>query len=644
MMKHDLIEISELGQVSVLGVHIGMNKNLAKRILAPERCLDWELSEGRLITDKIRKPLAICPTLTVDKYYKDNKLVINFVLENDEVNFISIARTNPDTYEEFRKVINGFRERLINAKLLKKEKGIEFYGTGFCNLELHYVKQNTPKSNKAELLVITEEKYEDFINKKFNEKDFEDKTPRIGCVLMYTQIICGAILLFNIVDIFDFLGSVDRSVVSFIVIFVLFVVCIAYTVVDRKKETYFYKNTRLQKNAIEFVRGVKEHGLLREREIQQDIMRYENALKQSNDAWIKEQEALYQQKQKQLSDERTMQRYEHNNKMQLLLIKESTYEDMLKGSLFKRSASLYADYKVLEIDAIETYLRTKKSPMREGSSTAEELKKLKQSKREDVARYKEMLYKWEFLMNLFPELSKYVDDENDIQDLESYDGIDDFKENYDRARDYLTEDEYRSLSVDERNQRALDLWKCKRKPSKWIAGVEYEMYCAYVLRKKGFYVIEHGIQKGLNDLGIDLIAKQGDTTYIIQCKRYSNAMVHENTICQLFGTTLKYKIDNINLFDANITPLLLTTGELTDTAKEFANKLGVMYKEWLMGEYPMIKCNINNSEKIYHLPFDQQYWRTIIEPEKGEFYAMTVKEATQAGFRRAFKHRSLGNE
>ena len=118
---------------------------------------------------------------------------------------------------------------------------------------------------------------------------------------MYTQIICGAILLFNIVDIFDFLGSVGRSVVSFIVIFVLFVVCIAYTVVDRKKETYFYKNTRLQKNAIEFVRGVKEHGLLREREIQQDIMRYENALKQSNDAWIKEQEALYQQKQKQLT-------------------------------------------------------------------------------------------------------------------------------------------------------------------------------------------------------------------------------------------------------------------------------------------------------------------------------------------------------
>ena len=56
-----------------------------------------------------------------------------------------------------------------------------------------------------------------------------------------------------------------------------------------------------------------------------------------------------------------------------------------------------------------------------------------------------------------------------------------------------------------------------------------------------------------------------------------------------------------------------------------------------MGEYPMIKCNINNGEKIYHLPFDQQYHRAMIKNE-GEFYAMTVKEATEKGFRRAMRH------
>ena len=63
-----------------------------------------------------------------------------------------------------------------------------------------------------------------------------------------------------------------------------------------------------------------------------------------------------------------------------------------------------------------------------------------------------------------------------------------------------------------------------------------------------------------------------------------------------------------------------------------------------LGEFPRIKCNINNDEfgsqtKIYHLPMDQQYDRTIIGNRIGEFHAFTVKEAEDAGFRRAFKHR-----
>ncbi len=61
---------------------------------------------------------------------------------------------------------------------------------------------------------------------------------------------------------------------------------------------------------------------------------------------------------------------------------------------------------------------------------------------------------------------------------------------------------------------------------------------------------------------------------------------------------------------------------------------------YAMGSYPCIKCNIGRSEsgetKIYHLPFDQQYDATKIK-NRGEFYAMTVKEAEDAGFRRTFK-------
>lgn len=44
-------------------------------------------------------------------------------------------------------------------------------------------------------------------------------------------------------------------------------------------------------------------------------------------------------------------------------------------------------------------------------------------------------------------------------------------------------------------------------------------------------------------------------------------------------------------------------------------------------------------EKIYHLPFDQQYDKVVIEPERGEFYADSVATAEARGFRRAFRYR-----
>jgi hypothetical protein len=55
----------------------------------------------------------------------------------------------------------------------------------------------------------------------------------------------------------------------------------------------------------------------------------------------------------------------------------------------------------------------------------------------------------------------------------------------------------------------------------------------------------------------------------------------------------------------------------------------------------MIKCNVNPSkkEKIYHLPFDQQYDRTQVS-RRGECYVATVREAEQRGFRRAWRHQA----
>lgn len=108
----------------------------------------------------------------------------------------------------------------------------------------------------------------------------------------------------------------------------------------------------------------------------------------------------------------------------------------------------------------------------------------------------------------------------------------------DKTIEYLNKDEWNKLEVNERNQLALDRYKKKNK-SKWIIGIEYEMYIEYTLRMSGFRVIPFGSMNGLEDLGRDLIAfkrnmKQELVAYVIQCKNWSTLKgkeIHENVIC-----------------------------------------------------------------------------------------------------------------
>ena len=148
------------------------------------------------------------------------------------------------------------------------------------------------------------------------------------------------------------------------------------------------------------------------------------------------------------------------------------------------------------------------------------------------------------------------------------------------------------------------------------------------------------MDKKLEDLGRDLIAKKDNKTLVIQCKCWSkHKQIHENTITQLFGTLTAYRVEQEeNLFNI-IEGVLVTTIELSETAKKFAKLLNITVIENMpMQEFPRIKCNIGkDGEKIYHLPMDQQYDKVKID-KPGECYAYTVDEAEQLGFRRAFRY------
>jgi hypothetical protein len=91
-----------------------------------------------------------------------------------------------------------------------------------------------------------------------------------------------------------------------------------------------------------------------------------------------------------------------------------------------------------------------------------------------------------------------------------------------------------------------------------------------------------------------------------------------------------------------VTGTFTTTTTLSDRAREFAHVLDINVEEnFPLEDYPRIKCNIahRTGERIYHLPFDQQYDATMIEAARGELYAATCAEAEDLGFRRAWRWR-----
>lgn len=338
--------------------------------------------------------------------------------------------------------------------------------------------------------------------------------------------------------------------------------------------------------------------------------------------------------QKKFDTEKKALNEELDNAYEILKQKEKLYASFQEkiSCGWKYLAELISDIKIVEYDFAERYLKTKKRPAVKESKRIGELKK---ETKQYILELKLMQYKYEYLYSLYPDLEYYIEDLGEIN--EDFEDIEELEESIDRVRKYLTKDEYENLSTNERNQLALDNYIASKK-SKLQIGLEYERYVGYLYELEGWDVTFFGINKKLEDMGRDLIAKKGKDIHIIQCKFWSKyKIIHENHICQLFGTTIQYKIENDKSY--NTTPVFITATKLSEVAKKFAKYLDIkIEEEKFMSDFPRIKCNINNGERIYHLPFDQQYDRVKINIKQNEFYAWTVEEAVQKGFRRAKKY------
>jgi hypothetical protein len=305
-------------------------------------------------------------------------------------------------------------------------------------------------------------------------------------------------------------------------------------------------------------------------------------------------------------------------------------------------------YSIKEMELAD-YLEGKKHPAKKAAEEVRNISKEKRLLKKESVILRNYVAYYE---SLFPWLREYVSDDiddlvNDIYQEKEQDSQED------PVKRYMTPAEYKKLSPSKRNQKALDRYWSKKK-SKWEIGRDYERYIGYLYEQKGYSVCYHGIKERFEDLGRDLIAKKDNEIVVIQCKYWaSHKQIHENHVTQLLGTTLKLWLENsksksmsyVGKFQEyiksnQIRGILVTSTNLSDTAREFAKELDIIVdEEFPFKPYPSIKCNISKStgEKIYHLPIDQQYDTIVIEKDKGESYVNTVKEAEELGFRRAYR-------
>lgn len=300
-------------------------------------------------------------------------------------------------------------------------------------------------------------------------------------------------------------------------------------------------------------------------------------------------------------------------------------------------ADLYADCIYIFEDKLEQEMRNKLNPAK---SSADKLRIIKNEKRQLAAQCKSLEYQLHFYESLFP----WLEDFKEIPPAEAYQAYlastdENAQTDYDYFRDWISPEEYNRLSRTEMLQLRLDRSQ-RRTKNNWEIGVEYERYIGFLCQQRGYRVEYTGAKLRLEDMGRDLIVTKDNDCYIIQCKRWAiEKTIHEKHIFQLFGSCVMYEAQHQNF--ASVRGVFVTTTSLSPVAKQCAERLGIIVFERIpFGDYPVIKCNISkNGDKIYHLPWDQQYDTTVITPNQGEFFASTVAEAEEAGFRHAWRHK-----
>lgn len=323
-----------------------------------------------------------------------------------------------------------------------------------------------------------------------------------------------------------------------------------------------------------------------------------------------------------------------------------------KSQGFPWLAKAYDDYIRLHDSKLASHLVYKAHPARKA---AEQLRQIAKERREAEKAARLANYLLDYCRYIAPWLDEYIG----LEAAELDEIIKEIHSAWQKKEKEFDEEvkrhfgpKYEELTPTEKLQKKLDWYWGKPNKSNWQIGRDYERYIGYLYEKKGWNVYYHG-KKGFEDLGRDLVCKKDNAVDIVQCKYWAREkIIHEKHVYYLFGTTVEYFLENFGdqedlqlaLFPGliqkrNVTPKLITTIDVSTKAEQVTKVLGVAIDKIPFDYYPSVKCNVarRTGERIFHLPFDQQYDTTFIEEEKLECYVQTVADAEALGFRHAYR-------
>lgn len=303
-------------------------------------------------------------------------------------------------------------------------------------------------------------------------------------------------------------------------------------------------------------------------------------------------------------------------------------------------AKLFADAEAEVDEARERAMLAKNRPARVAADVVREIKAEKRAMRERLKLVEYQLASYEEYFPILADYREVILDER----VPLGAGADNLSslEDADPVMRFLSGDEYDRLSESEKNQLALDRYLA-RDLADWEIGRLYERFIGWGYEREGWTVSYQGALRGFEDMGRDLVCVKGKEVRIVQAKCWSRRKeLHEKHVFQLYGSTIQYQMGNPG---RRVEAVLAATTNLSALARRVADDLKVTVRSVPLDKsYPMIKCNVSlrTGERIYHLPFDQQYDRVVIGNREGECYALTVKDAERRGFRRAWRFHGGG--